>query len=182
VSGDQGGTASVSTQVSTRPEPEPVERLRRRRAARRVGIAVIGLGVLLGLANLVGVRTAEVRDEADGVTLAVTFARVTRSGLATPWRVEVRSEAGFEGPVTLTTSADYFERFDFNQWYPEPSGTALRGSLLVLTFDRPQSDVLLLSFDGRASPTFGLTSAATTSLDTDGLPRLSVSYRTWVMP
>ncbi|HVF08123.1 MAG TPA: hypothetical protein VNC60_06055, partial [Actinomycetota bacterium] len=70
MSGDQGGITSVST----RPEAEPFERLRRRRAARRVGISVIGLGVLLGLGNIVGVRTGVARDEAEGVMLAVTYA------------------------------------------------------------------------------------------------------------
>lgn len=180
MTGDEGGNNAAS--VPTRPEAEPIERLRRRRAARRVGIAVIGLGVLLGVANLMGVRLAEERTSADGLTFAVTYAKVTRSGLETPWKVEVRSPLGFEGPVTITTTAEYFERFDFNQWYPEPSGTVLRDELLVLTFDRPQGDLLLVRFDGRASPTFGLGSPATTALDTDGLPRLSVSYRTWVMP
>lgn len=178
--GAEGGTEEAS--LPTRPEPEPIERLRRRRSARRAGLAVIGLGVLLGLGNLVGVRLVEERASADGVTLSVTYARVTRSGLETPWKVEVDSPRGFEGPVTITTTAQYFERFDFNQWYPEPSGTALRGDLLVLTFDRPQGDVLLVRFDGRASPTFGLGSGAVTSLDTEGLPPLSLAYRTWVMP
>ncbi|HEX7248632.1 MAG TPA: hypothetical protein VF351_11095 [Actinomycetota bacterium] len=177
--GAEGGNRAS---VPTRPEAEPVERLRRQRAARRVGIAIIGLGVVAGLANLVGVRLVEQRTTADGVTFAVTYARVTRSGLETPWKVEVSSPGGFDGPVTITTTAEYFERFDFNQWYPEPSGTVLRDDLLVLTFDRPQGDVLLVRFDGRASPTFGLGSAAVTSLDTEGLPPLSIAYRTWVMP
>src|SRR5688572_4726603 len=116
MTGDEGGNNAAS--VATRPEAEPIERLRRRRAARRVGIAIIGLGVLLGVANLVGVRLAEERTSAGGLTFAVTYAKVTRSGLETPWKVEVRSPLGFEGPVTITTTAEYFERFDFNQWYP----------------------------------------------------------------
>jgi len=176
---DQGETVAG---VTTKPGTEPIERLRRRRTARRFGIGAIGLIVLLGLGNLVGVRTGIASAAADGVTLAVTYAQVTRSGLETPWKVEVRSLGGFDGPVTITTTAEYFERFDFNQWYPEPSGTTLRDDLLVLTFDRPQGEVLLVRLDGRASPTFGLGSRATTSLDTDGMPALSVGYRTVAMP
>jgi len=168
--------------VSTRPEQEPLDHLRRHRAARRAGLAVLGLVVWLGLSNIVGLRTTSTLASVDGVSLSVTYASVTRSGLETPWRAEIRSVDGFEGPVTITTSADYFDRFDFNQWYPEPSGSSAQGDLLRLTFEAPEGDVLLVRFDGRASPTFGLGSAATTALDTDGLPSLAVSYRTVVMP
>ena len=180
----QGGTPARPSVRSTptRPSTEPIEKLRRYRAARRVGLVAIGLIVLLGIGNLLGPRasTAAVSDE--GVELAVTYARVTRSGLATPWSVQVRSSAGFSRPITLTTSARYFERFDFNQWYPEPASTTMRGDLLVLTFEPPEGDVLRVDFDGRASPTFGLGSATTTALETQGMPPLSVEYRTVVMP
>jgi hypothetical protein len=179
---DRGVAGSQAEAASTRPDAEPLARLARHRSARRVGLAAIGLLVLLGLANVVGVRVATAAAAADGFTLEVTYAKVTRSGLETPWKVEVRAPGGFEGPVTIATSARYFERFDFNQWYPEPSSTIVRGDLLVLTFERPEGDVLLVRFDGRASPTFGLGSAATTTLDTEGLPELSVGYRTVVMP
>ncbi|MGH2630426.1 MAG: hypothetical protein ACRDHI_07700 [Actinomycetota bacterium] len=127
-------------------------------------------------------RTGTASDADAGVTLEVTYAQVTRSGLESPWRVEIRSSGGFDRPVTIMTSADYFERFDFNAWYPEPSSTTMRGDLLVLTFEPPDGDVLRVDFDGRASPTFGLGSAATTSLETRGMPLLSVDYRTVVMP
>lgn len=170
------------TGISTRPDAEPITRLRQRRTARRLGLGVIGLLVLAGLGNVVGMRIGTVSASAAGVTLEVRYAEVTRSGLETPWKVAVIAPGGFDGPVTITTTAEYFERFDFNQWYPEPSGTTLRDDLLVMTFDRPQGDVLLVRFDGRASPTFGLGSGATTSLDTEGLSPLSVSYRTLVMP
>ena len=182
LAGNDRAAGSRSEATPTRPDAEPIERLRRRRAARRVGLGAIGLLVLLGLGNVVGLRTDMASAEADDVSLVVTYAEVTRSGLETPWKVEIRSPGGFDRPVTITTTAEYFERFDFNQLYPEPSGTTVRGDLLVLTFDRPQGDMLLVRFDGRASPTFGLGSAATTSLDTPGLPPLSVGYRTVVMP
>lgn len=167
---------------STRPEDQTIERLRRQRALRRVGLVAIGAVIVAGMLNLLGVRTGVARDSADGVSLEVTYAQVSRSGLATPWTLEVASADGFPGPVTVATSADYFDRFDFNQWYPEPSATTFRDGSLVLTFEPPEGDHLVVRFDGRASPTFGLGSEATTTLETEGLPRLSVSYRTVVMP
>lgn len=173
---------SADVETSTRPEDQSIERLRRQRNLRRVGLAAIGLLLAAGMLNLLGVRTGVARDTADGVSLAVTYAQVSRSGLETPWRVEVTSPGGFHGPVTLTTSAAYFDRFDFNQFYPEPSSTTVRDELLVLTFEPPSGERLVVRFDGRASPTFGIGSGATTTLETEGLPRLSVSYRTVVMP
>jgi hypothetical protein len=51
---------------------------------RRVGIGALGVLVLLGVANLVGVRVGHTSVEADGTSLAVTYASVTRPGLSTP--------------------------------------------------------------------------------------------------
>jgi hypothetical protein len=171
-----------AARLSTRPETPPIARLRRHRAMRRVGIAGVAALVAAGALNLLGVRTATSTAAEDGVALTVTFARITRSGLETPWTVEVRSPGGFAGPVTISTSARYFERFDFNQWYPEPSATVARGDLVELTFDPPDGDVLTVRFDGRASPTLGLVADGETAVSSEGLPDLSVSYRTVVMP
>lgn len=175
-----GGAASG---VPTRPDPLPLARLRRQRASRRVGLTAVVLFVAAGLFNLLGVRVRTVGASGDGVTLEVAYAAVTRSGLETPWTVVVRSSDGFDGPVTIATSAAYFERFDFNQWYPEPSSTTIRDDVLLLSFEPPDGGrVLTVRFDGRASPSFRLGTRATTTLETDGLPPLSVEYRTVVMP
>jgi len=176
-----GGAA---TGVSTRPDPLPIGRLRRQRALRRIGLSALGLLVAAGLLNLFGVWLRVAEASADGVTLEVSYAAVTRSGLETPWTAVVRSSEGFDGPITIATSAAYFERFDFNQWYPEPSSSAIRDDMLLLSFEAPPrgSRELTVRFDGRASPSFGLGSNASTALATDGLPSLSVDYRTVVMP
>ncbi|HJR97900.1 MAG TPA: hypothetical protein VJ979_08355 [Actinomycetota bacterium] len=177
----EGGAA---TGASTRPDPLPIGRLQRQRALRRVGLAALGLLVIAGLLNLFGVWVRVAAASRDGVTLEVSYAAVTRSGLETPWTVVVRSSDGFDGPITIATSAEYFERFDFNQWYPEPSSSAIRDDVLLLSFEAPPagSRDLTVRFDGRASPSFGLGSHARTELETDGLPSLAVDYRTVVMP
>ena len=169
--------------VGTRPEDVSPARLVRARRYRRIGLVVLGLVVLAGLLNRLGVRRNVVSSEADGYRLTVEYASVTRPGLSTPWEVEVTHDGGFDGPVTLATNAAYFDRFDFNQFFPEPASTASRGDVVLLTFDGIEGDRLVVRFDGRETPTytFGL-AEATTALEIDGREVVRVDYTTVVMP
>ena len=168
--------------IPTVPPPVPVSRLRAYRWMRRVGIGAIALVVILGLGNVLGLRTTTVSASEGGTTLEVTYASVTRPGLATPWIVVVRRAGGFEDPIVISTTADYFSGFDFNQMYPEPTSTSRRGTDLVMTFDPPAGDVFRIEFDGRRTPTFQLSGTTTTTVRLDGVDGPSVTYRTWVMP
>jgi len=169
--------------IPTRPEEVAHEQLVRARRYRRIGLAMLGLVVGAGLLNLVGVRREVATAEAEGYRLSVQYTRVTRPGLATTWAVEVTHPGGFDGPVTLATNADYFDRFDFNQLYPEPSTTASRGDVLLLTFDDIEGERLVVRFDGRETPTFVFDLAeASTALEVDGREIVRVDYTTVVMP
>jgi hypothetical protein len=169
--------------TSTRPRDAALGELTHARAYRRVGLIALAIVVLAGLLNLLGVRHDVVSAEAEAYRLAIEYARVTRPGLASPWKVEVTHAGGFDGPVTLATSADYFERFDFNQFYPEPSSTASRGDVVLLTFEEIEGDRFVVRFDGRATPAFtwGLAEAST-ALEIDGREIVRVDYTTVVMP
>jgi hypothetical protein len=169
--------------VGTRPEDVTPDRLVRARRYRRIGLVALGLVVLAGLLNLLGVRHGVVSSTSEGYRLTVEYASVTRPGLASPWEVEVTHEGGFDGPVTIATDATYFERFDFNQFYPEPASTAPRGDVVLLTFEEIEGDRLVVRFDGRATPTFTLALAeASTGLEIDGREIVRVDYTTVVMP
>jgi hypothetical protein len=169
--------------TSTRPTDVPLDELTRARRYRRIGIVALALVVLAGLLNLLGVRRDVVSAEADGYRLSVEYARVTRPGLASPWEVVVSRDGGFGGPVTIATSADYFDRFDFNQFYPEPASTASRGDVVLLTFEGIEGERLVVRFDGRATPTYVFDLArASTGLEIDGREIARVDYTTVVMP
>ena len=176
------GTRHRPHPVTTAPEYVSVAAHRRGRLARRVGTIVLVLLVGLGAANVFGLRLATVSSRGDGVTLQVTYTRVARAGIAARWLVEVRRPGGFPGPIEIATTGSYFEGFDFNELYPEPSGSRSAGDLVVWTFDRPAGDVFRVSFDARVTPTWWLARSATTVLGGEGLPSLSVSYRTVLMP
>ena len=68
--------------------------------------------------------------------------------------MEVRREGGFDGAITLVSDATYFDRFDFNQLYPEPASVSPRGEEVLYVFEEIDGEVLRVAFDGRASPTF----------------------------
>lgn len=175
--------ASSAANRSTRPADVPMPRLRRARRLRRMGLAALAAVVLAGLFNLLGVRTGTASAEGGGYRLTVEYATVTRPGLATPWIVEVRRAGGFDGPVTLVTDATYFDRFDFNQLYPEPASIAPRGAHLSLEFEAIEGDVLRVAFDGRATPTFVFELArGSTALEVEGRELVRVDHTTVVMP
>jgi hypothetical protein len=181
--------ASVETRVaasehgSTRPEDMPDERLVRSRTLRRIGLGLLSVFILAGLFGLLGVWTSTVSAEARGYILTVEYAAVTRPGLAASWVVEVHHGGGFDGPVTLATDADYFDRFDVNQLSPEPASTSTRGDLDLLTFEDIEGDRLRVRFDGRVAPAFALALArGSTSVEIDGEQVVRVEYTTVAMP
>ena len=57
-----------------------------RRYPDEIGLAVLGIVVLAGRLNLLGVRHAAVSSSAEGYRLTVEYASVTRPGLASPGR------------------------------------------------------------------------------------------------
>ena len=167
---------------STLPDAPSPERLRLGRAARRVFIVLLFVFIGLGLAGVLGVRTGTVSATGGGYELEVTYARVTRPGLATPWSTTVRHPGGFEGPITIAVSSEYFDMFDENGLDPDPSGATADGEYVYWEFEPPDGDVLEVSFDARIEPA--------RQWGRDGVSRLmdgnrviaEARYKTWVLP
>lgn len=116
------------------------------------------------------------------MSVELTYASVIRPGLAATWVVEVRSPGGFAGPITIATTATYFDGFDFNALYPDPVGSVSRGDRVSFTFEPPRGEVFRVRFDGRATPTWTLLRSATTVVSGEGLPKISLEYRTVFLP
>ncbi|HET9671781.1 MAG TPA: hypothetical protein VFQ40_02900 [Actinomycetota bacterium] len=169
--------------LSTRPPDVDLGELGRARRYRRIGLAILAIVVSAGALNVLGVRRETVVAEAEGYRLSVEYTRVTRPGLASTWAIDVTHPGGFDGPVVLSTNADYFDRFDFNQLYPEPSAMASRGDTVLLTFDGIEGDRLVVRFDGRTTPTFTFDlTEGSTALEIGGREVVRVDYTTVVMP
>lgn len=155
---------------------------RRHRIERRVGLALVFAVLVLGAANLLGVRPATASESGGGFDLSVTYASVSRPGLATPWSVRIERTGGFDGPIVLATTSRYFEMFDENGLDPDPQRATATGEMVVWEFAPPQGEVLTVTFDARIEPAFDVGRAARTSILVDGDPVVSVFYRTVVMP
>jgi hypothetical protein len=138
--------------------------------------------VALGIAGVLGVRTGHVSDSGGGYELKVTYARVTRPGLATPWSVEIRHPGGFDGPITVRTTSAYFDLFDENSLDPEPTKTLSDGENSIWEFEPPEGDTMEITFDARLEPGVQVGGTATTSVLVDGRRVASVTYRTRVFP
>jgi hypothetical protein len=173
--------------TSTIPEIEPS--LLRRRAgyaatttALVLLMAVVGVDAVGGV-HLLGVDSTTVRDRADGVELAVTYGRVSRPALATPFDIEVHQPGGFDGPVTLAVDQEYLRMWDENALYPQPSSETVDGPWLVWEFDPPGGDTLLVSYDARIEPAAQEgRSGAVAVRDEHGDNLVEVSFTTRIWP
>lgn len=175
---------SESDAVATLVDPRDVRAARRSRDSRRVGLVVLGLVVLLGLSGALGVRssTSSARS-ADGWSLDVRHPQVTRAGIAAPFHVVVRHPGGFAGPFTLSISSRLMERFDFQNFYPNPASETATAGRLLYEFDPPPGDTFRLNLDARTAPDQnGSTEVYRTAVVVDGRTVAEVSFRMWVVP
>lgn len=164
------------------PPAPPVPRLKRARAFRRLALAALAAFVVLGGLGVFGVRTAEVTARGGGYELTVTYASVTRPGLATPWSVEVRHAEGFDEPITLRVTEDYLAMFDENGLDPDPASATADAEFVQWSFDPPSGDTLAVSFDARIEPAqqWGRRGEVVVMIGERRV--VEASFKTWVMP
>jgi hypothetical protein len=180
-----GGDEGTRTSLSTAPETSDPARLRRGRLGRRLFFVAVTLFLLLGILNVYGVRTRETSATASGYELTVTYASVTRPGLATPWSVEVRHPGGFDsGLVTVAATSSYFDAFDENGLDPDPARSTSDGERTIWQFEPPTGDTLTISFDARIEPGVQLTrlKGEVEVLGPSGDAAVSADFSTYVMP
>lgn len=154
----------------------------RSRAWRRVFLTLVTVLVLVGATGMLGVRTGTVTERAGGYTLTVTYASVTRPGLATPFAIEVVNEGGFDSGFELETTSSFLEAFDENGLDPEPATSMSDGTWTTWGFEQPTSTTFELSFDARLEPAVQWRRPGGTRLVVDGQIVTQVSYTMWVMP
>ena len=172
-------------ELSTAPAPTDLDRLQKSRWGRRLFFAALTLFLFLGLLNVYGVRTGEKTATGSGYELTLTYTKVTRPGLATPWSVEVRHPGGFDsGLVTVAATSSYFDAFDENGLDPDPARSTSDGERTIWQFEPPPGDTLTVSFDARIEPGVQLTrlEGEVAVLGPAGDNVVSADFGTFVMP
>lgn len=172
----------MSESTSTVFDQQSLTRIRRARTLRRIGISVLIVFLALGAFNVFGVRSDAVSATGGGYRLTVTYAAMTRAGLATPWSMEIQRAGGFDGPVTVATTSEYFDLFDENGLDPDPSSATDDGEWIIWEFEPPPGDTLAISLDARTGPAIQVGKEAQTAVLVDERPVVSVRYATGVMP
>jgi hypothetical protein len=166
-------------------------RIRRQRRALYIAFTVVVTGIL-ALAvleagagtHVYGVDTDLTRASEDGTALSVRFARVTRAQLSVSLKITIQHTSGFDGPVTVAISSDYLEAFDANSVTPEPSAESSNASAVLMTFEPPQGDVLVIDWQMFARPTewFINRTGAISVVDTNQNPIVTATFHTDIRP
>jgi len=169
--------------IPTTPDATNLLQSRRARILRRLFMALVAGLLALGLAGWLGVHSATTTAKGGGYEVTVTYGRVSRPGLATPWSLEIRHPGGFNGPVTVSANSKYLDLFDKNGFDPQPSKATATPDAMILEFDPPDGDTLDVSLDGRIQPgaQWG-EKTGETSVVVDGKPVVTAKYKTWVLP
>ena len=186
VSGQEHRDASLrghrALPTTTAPDYAPLRVLRRNRNARLVGMALIGLLLVLALLNVLGPRYETTSRTVAGATVSIQYPEVTRPGLASRWILRIDRPGGFTGKIEVATTARWFQGFDYNNLVPEPVGEVNRGDAVVFTFDPPPGDTFRVELDMASTPTWTFVRHATTTIEGGGLTPVSISYRTLFLP
>ena len=181
VQDEAGGRPSIPTA----PAPTSIPRQRRSRLGRRLFVVVLGVFLALGALGFYGVRTATTTAVGGGYEVTVTYGRISRPGLATPWSFEVRRPGGFPDGLTVAVTSKYFDAFDENGLGPAPVDERTDEERTIWRFSPTTSETMAVSFDARIEPGVQLTTVKgeLSVLTGPAGPRaVTVAWKTFVMP
>jgi hypothetical protein len=148
----------------------------------RAALALVACVVLAGVAGLLGVRTETVEAGGSGYTISLDYPRSARAGLDVVWTATISRQGGFEGPVTLAVTGDYFDIFETQGLFPEPDSQTRDADSLYLTFAKPPNDTLVVSYDAYVQPASQIGRDGTLAVVADGDRVAAVDFRTWLAP
>lgn len=151
---------------------------------RRLILTAVLLLVVFDLGGVLGVRTDTVSESEGGYTLRLDYPATGRAGLDVRWRVHVSHEGGFDKELTLAVTGDYFDIFETQGFFPEPSEQVRDGETLYLTFDAPESDTFTVDYDAYIQPASQVGRDAHLAVvdDVAGPELVSVDYETRLVP
>lgn len=170
------------TPSSTLHDVHPASAGPRSVLARRIGTSLLALFVLAGAAGLLGDQQSTVTTRAQGYTVTLSHADWARAGQDVPFEIEVRNPAGLGSEITLAVTGSYFELYNTQGWFPEPSEQIRDGQWIYLTFDAPAGDTLRVSFDTFIQPNRTLGESGQLALVVDGERTTPIDVRTTLLP
>jgi hypothetical protein len=182
VHGDASWYPARMSDDSTLDDVRPVERGPRPTLVRRLLVGLLTVIVVAGAVGLFGVRSSQATASNAGWTVSVTYAAVARAGLDVPWKVTVRRDGGFTGPITLAVTADYFDIYEEQGLDPAPATETADGERLYWTFDPPPGDELAVDFDAYIQPSSQLGASGEATVLEGGSEVVTVPFRTWLVP
>ncbi len=139
--------------------------------------------LVLALSGLFGPRKATAASLGGGYGLSLTYGSVVRSGQPVPMTLDISHPGGFAGPVTVAFDREVFERFDFQNWYPNPDQETGDEASVVYQFSPPAGDTLTVVLDARVAPLqIGGHFSYWVAVMTAGRRVAPVDYSVWVMP
>ena len=150
--------------------------------ARRAFVAVLTLAVVASLFDLLGVSTRQASAEGGGYELTVTYPRIARAGLDTPWALSITRAGGLPDEVEVAVTGDYTDIFEAQGIWPEATEMTRDGERLLLTFTAPEGDTLVVDFDLYVQPSSQLGRDATIAVVESGQDVVAVHYDTTLIP
>lgn len=175
---DASITDETTAGLSSDPAPPKPVRLR------TAGTALLVLVVAAAGLDLLGPRDGSTTASGGGYTLAVRYPLIARAGEPAPLDLRITTTGSFEKTVKLRLCNAWFDRHDFQAWYPTPSTETAQPGWIVYEFDPPSAgESLDISLDARVAPGHlgGRDTCDVAVLDGEQ-PAVSVGFTTWRVP
>lgn len=181
--GDDGSVGEdLQRRVPVLAEAGTIAGARRRRTARRWGVAILALVVILAAAEAFGPRDRTASDEAaDGSALTVRYPQLTRPGLETEVEVEWQRPEPITEDVHLVIDQSMVSDLGVELITPEPREQRSAGRQLHLTFDPPADEDFSVLISGRL-PTRQTIGSHRYSVGIEGGGGSTIEARTLVLP